>query len=266
MTMLEQIVKAKRRDVQQNKQDVPVAMLEKSGFFQTVTYSLESSLNRKDGYGIIAEFKRQSPSRGIINNTAKAEDVCRKYISSGAAGVSILTNREFFGGSNEDLVKARKLLQGPVLRKEFIIDQYQIIESRSLGADVVLLIVDILSAAELKSFSTLATSLNMEVLFEIHDEAGIEKLPPEARMIGVNSRNLGNFSIDMDILKKTIGKLPGDAVKIAESGIDSAETLVNLKNEGFGGFLIGERFMREADPGISCNDFISKLNNLQTCK
>ena len=264
--MLQQIVKAKRRDVQQNKLDVPVARLERSGFFQTGTYSLESSLRRKDGYGIIAEFKRQSPSRGIINNTASVEDVCMRYINSGAAGVSVLTNNEFFGGSNEDLVKARRLLQGPVLRKEFIIDKYQIIESRSLGADVILLIVDILSAAELEGFSTLAASFGMEVLFEIHDEGGIKKLPQEARMIGVNSRNLGNFSIDMDILKRTIGRLPGDAVKIAESGIDSAETLISLKNEGFGGFLIGERFMRETDPGMSCNDFIEKLNTLQACK
>jgi indole-3-glycerol phosphate synthase len=266
MTILEKIVIAKRRETEKRKETIPVSKLEQSIHFKAVTFSLEESLRGKEGFGIIAEFKKQSPSRGIINPEADPREVCSRYISSGASAVSILTDSEFFGGSTEDLINTRKLISAPVLRKDFIIDEYQIIESKSIGADVILLIADILNKEEMKSFSSLAASLGLEVLFEIHDESGIDKLPSGARLVGVNSRNLGNFSIDMDILKRTINKLPTDAVKIAESGIDSAETLINLKNEGFRGFLIGELFMRNADPGQASEDFIDNIKKLMTCK
>lgn len=266
MTILDKIVGAKRRETEKRKANTAVSLLEQSIQFSAATFSLEKSLRENEGYGIIAEFKKQSPSRGIINPEADPGEVCSRYISSGASSVSILTDSEFFGGSIANLVNTRKLISAPVLRKDFIIDEYQIIESKSIGADVILLIADILTKEEIKKFSALAESLGMEVLFEIHDESGIDKLPPGARLVGVNSRNLGNFSIDMDILKRTINMLPSDAVKIAESGIDSADTLLNLKNEGFGGFLIGELFMRNTDPGQACEDFINNLKELMTCK
>jgi indole-3-glycerol phosphate synthase len=266
MTILENIVNAKRRETEKRKSNTPVSSLEKSMQFNAGTFSLEKALCEKEGYGIIAEFKKQSPSRGIINPEADPREVCSRYITAGASAVSILTDSEFFGGSTNDLVKTRKLVNAPILRKDFILDEYQIIESKSMGADAILLIADILNKNEMKNFSSLAATLGLEVLFEIHDESGIEKLPSGVRLVGVNSRNLGNFSIDMDILKRTINKLPFDAVKIAESGIDSAGTLLNLKNEGFGGFLIGELFMRNADPGQASEDFIDNLKKLITCK
>jgi indole-3-glycerol phosphate synthase len=265
MNLLEKITTAKRRELEVQKSVIPVHLLEKSKYFKASTCSLEKSLLKLEGYGIIAEFKRQSPSRGIINPSARSEDVCPGYINSGAAAVSILTNNSF-GGSNEDLGKVRDLIRNPILRKEFIIDEYQVIESKSMGADVILLIADILSGRELRELSSVALSLGMEVLFEIHDDSGIDKLPPGARLVGVNSRNLGNFSINMEILNDTVNKLPAGAVKIAESGIDSAETMYSLNSAGFSGFLIGELFMREADPAKACEDFIANLNQLRRCK
>jgi indole-3-glycerol phosphate synthase len=266
MSILEQIVKAKRRDIERYKQTVPVALLEKSEYFQAGSISLEKSLLNEGGHGIIAEFKRQSPSRGVINSLALAEEVCPFYLRSGASAVSVLTNGEFFGGSNEDLLNARRLCKGPILRKEFIIDEYQVVESKSIGADAILLIADILSAGELEKLSGLARLLDMEVLFEIHDENGIKKLPAGARLVGVNSRNLGNFSVDMDILKKTADRLPPASIKVAESGIGSVEALIDLKKEGFRGFLIGELFMRDQYPGKACENFINNLKKLQPCK
>jgi indole-3-glycerol phosphate synthase len=266
MNLLEKIVKAKQRDIQLDKQKAPVALLEKGEFFLTPVRSLEKSLLEKEGFGIIAEFKKQSPSRGIINSSALPGEVCRQYFDSGAAAVSILTNGKFFGGSTADLLEARRSVGGPILRKEFIIDEYQIIESKSIGADAILLIADILSAHDLDRFFSLASSLRLEVLFEIHDISGIGKLPGGARLVGVNSRNLGTFSIDMDILKKTIKMLPAHTLKIAESGIDSVETLFRLNSKGFGGFLIGELFMRETDPAKACDSFISNLKKQKICK
>ncbi len=260
MSILKKIVSAKRNDIERDKRNMPVASLEKSNCFSMPVRSLEKSLLDPELYGIIAEFKRQSPSRGIINSTALPEEVCPAYFKAGASAVSVLTNNQFFGGSNEDLIKAGKLCNGPILRKEFIIDQYQVIESRSIGADAILLIADILSKGEMRRLSSLARSLKLEVLFEIHDESGIAKLPPDGRLVGVNSRNLASFDINMDILRRITGKLPTGIIKIAESGIHSEQAMLQLKNEGFTGFLIGERFMQESDPGIACRNFINNLN------
>ncbi len=264
MSVLEKIVRNKRVEIEATKRNTPAALLEKSQYFQRKTVSLERSLLDREKHGIIAEFKRQSPSRGVINNGVTPENVCGRYLSSGASAVSVLTNGQFFGGSNEDLARARKLCNGPILRKEFIIDEYQVLESKSIGADAILLIADILTGVEMKRLSALAGSLNMEVLFEIHDKHGIEKLPPGSRLIGINSRNLGNFSIDMNILRRTISMLPPGSIKIAESGIHSAETVSGLKNMGFTGFLIGELFMKEKDPGEACSKFINDLKNLNS--
>ena len=264
MSVLEKIVRSKRIEIEATRKNTPVALLEKSKYFQRETLSLERSLLDKGKHGIIAEFKRKSPSRGVINSSVKPENVCPRYLNSGASAVSVLTNGEFFGGSNEDLAKARKLCDGPILRKEFIIDEYQVVESKSIGADAILLIADILSAFQMKRLSELAKSLKMEVLYEIHDKSGIEKLPPGSRLTGINSRNLGNFSIDMNILRRTIGMLPPGSLKIAESGIHSAEAVSDLKNMGFTGFLIGELFMKEKDPGEACSKFINNLKNLDS--
>jgi len=264
MNFLEKIVKAKRTELEVSKSNIPVDSLERSEYFNRETVSLEKALLDSEKHGIIAEFKRQSPSHGVINPSATSGPVCFRYFSSGASAVSVLTNSEFFGGRNEDLVNARQHCQGPILRKEFIIDEYQVIESKSIGADAILLIADILSGNELRNLSQLAYSLKMEVLFEIHDKGGIGKLPRESILIGINSRNLGNFRIDMGILKKTIGKLPKESIKIAESGINSAMSLVDLEKMGFRGFLIGELFMRENDPGDACRKFVDEIRYLKS--
>jgi indole-3-glycerol phosphate synthase len=260
MKILEKIVGAMRLEIAERKRKVPVSLLEKSKFFQSPVSSLEESLAK--GSGIIAEFKRRSPSRGIINSSGEPGEICASYLNSGASAVSVLTNGEFFGGNNQDLLTVREKCNGVILRKEFIIDDYQVIESKSIGADAILLIADILSEKELKRLSALARSLEMEILFEIHDEKGTDKLPGGARLIGVNSRNLDNFIIDMDIPRKIISKLPETGIKIAESGIHSPEKLMELREAGFKGFLIGELFMKENDPGEACNSFIGKLNRL----
>ena len=263
MNILEKIVSAKRKEILKSKNAVPVSSLEKSKHFPAQTLSLERSLQNNKGFGVIAEFKRQSPSRGIINSAARPGKVCGAYLDSGASAVSVLTDREFFGGGNDDLLQARRACNGVILRKEFIIDEYQVIESKSIGADVILLIAGILSRQELKALSDLALSLELEVLFEIHSEGDIGKLPGKAVLIGVNSRNLDTFSINMDIPGKIISKLPETTIKIAESGIHSAEKLMELKKAGFDGFLIGEKFMKEQDPGESCRMFIEDLRQLR---
>lgn len=259
MNILEKIVRAKQADLDILKASNPVASLEKSEYFQSGTRSLEKALADTKRHGIIAEFKKQSPSKGVINSSALPQKVCPLYLEAGASAVSVLTNREFFGGCNKDLVKTRGVCNGPILRKEFIIDEYQVIESKSIGADAILLIVDILNKNQLKNLYSLALSLKMEVLLEIHDEGGIKKLPSDSVIIGINSRNLGNFSINMDILNTIINMLPEESIKVAESGIQSPETLIKLKNLGFRGFLIGELFMKETDPGAACRKFIQDI-------
>jgi indole-3-glycerol phosphate synthase len=262
MQMLEKIVRAVRLEITERKSKVPVSFLERSEYFRSPVRSLERSL--MEGSGIIAEFKRRSPSRGIINSRVDPGEVCSAYLNSGASAVSVLTNSRFFGGNDQDLLTVRQKCNGVILRKEFIIDDYQVIESKSIGADAILLIADILSEKELQRLSALALSLELEILYEIHDEKGTDKLPDGARLIGVNSRNLDNFIIDMDIPRKIISKLPGTGIKIAESGIHSPEKLMELKEAGFEGFLIGELFMKEKDPGEACNSFISKLKHLSS--
>lgn len=259
MKILEKIVRATRSETKRDKTANPVSVLEKSSHFNRPVISLEESLCDPGRHGIIAEFKKRSPSRGTINSSAIPEEVCPVYFKAGASAVSVLTNSQFFGGSKDDLLRVRDLCNGPLLRKEFIIDEYQVIESRSIGADAILLIADILTAPQMKELSRLARSLALEVLFEIHDENGIEKLPPWARIVGVNSRNLDNFNVDPGIPGRTAGKLPPCCIKVAESGISSETDIVRLRSEGFSGFLIGERFMRETDPGTACSKFINNL-------
>lgn len=266
MNILEKIVTYKRKEVGQLKIDNPAALLEKSKFFRRKTLSLKRAIADSKKNGIIAEFKRQSPSRGVINQYADPAIVCPRYLEAGASALSILTDGEYFGGSNSDLLAVRDLCDAPILRKEFIIDEYQVVEARSIGADAILLIADILTAREMKILTGVAESLDLEVLFEIHNENGIAKLPADARLIGINSRNLGDFSVNMDILEKTIGRLPESSIKIAESGIHSAGTLAELRSVGFDGFLIGEMFMKDKNPGEKCREFIIDVNSYKKIK
>jgi indole-3-glycerol phosphate synthase len=263
MNILEEIVKYKRAEVQEARELYPVKLLEKSPYFKAAPVSLEKYLLRSDLSGIIAEFKRKSPSKGMINEYADPANVCLEYMQAGASALSVITDTQYFGGSARDLTTARRYNFCPILRKDFIVDEYQVIEARSMGADVILLIAEILTFQELKNLYELAASLQMEVLFEIHHRENISKLPADARIIGINNRNLENFEVNIAHSMQLLSLLPASTIKVAESGIDSPETALRLKEAGFAGLLMGERFMREADPGRACKLFIKGMRKLK---
>jgi indole-3-glycerol phosphate synthase len=259
MTILDHIVSHKYEEVKENKAMYPVHILEKSTFFHQNTFSLKNSLMREDLFGIIAEFKRRSPSRGIINESAKPEKVCSGYIQGGASGVSVLTDNKFFGGSSDDLISVRKSGNFPVLRKDFIVDEYQIIEARSLGADAILLIAVIHEAAKMEKLHSFALTLGLEVLIEVHDENDLSRIPADAQMVGINSRNLRSFEVDQKNFIRLVNRIPRGIVKVAESGIKSVSDYMNLRNAGFTGFLMGEIFMKTPKPAETCSSFINEL-------
>lgn len=261
--ILDTIIAAKHKEVAEARELYPLKLLEKSIFFNATPVSMEKYLKRQDLTGIIAEFKRQSPSRGLINAYADPATICLEYMQAGAAALSVLTDTPFFGGHLQDLRNARKYNYCPILRKDFMVDEYQIIEARSIGADAVLLISEVLTSQQLKQLSQLACSLGMEVLFEIHDEESLQKLPADARMVGINNRNLNDFSINQERCLQLSQQLPLGVVRIAESGINQPQDILKLRQYGFHGFLIGERFMREAKPGLACRQFIQQLKTLE---
>ncbi len=264
MNILDQIVETKKKEVEENKAVNPLRRLEKSIYNRAKPVSLKQYIMRDDLPGIIAEFKRRSPSKGMINEFADPALVSLAYMQAGASALSVITDNYFFGGSNNDLMAARHNNFCPILRKDFIIDEYQVLEARSIGADAILLIAAILSAGEMKQLSDLAHNLQMEVLFEVHDAAGIDKLPPDAEIVGINNRDLKTFTLNRAHTLEMAATLPANVVKVAESGINDAKKLVELKAAGYNGFLIGERFMREMDPGKACRRFIKQVKNLAT--
>jgi len=214
----------------------------------------------RSGSGIIAEFKRRSPSRSVINQTAAVTDVVRAYEKAGASAISVLGDTKYFGGALEDLIQARNSVDIPVLRKEFIIDPYQIYEAKAFGADAVLLIAAILPEKEITKFSKLAKSLKLEVLLEIHNKKELENSDlTYVDMVGVNNRNLKTFEVSLEISKELSMLIPDEKVKVSESGISSVEAINELRNYGYKGFLIGENFMKTDDPGSSAAEFINKL-------
>ncbi|MGE0079391.1 MAG: indole-3-glycerol phosphate synthase TrpC [Bacteroidales bacterium] len=263
MSILDEIVLNKKQEVAEQKELYPVKLLERSIYFNSQPLSLSEYILRPDLSGIIAEFKRKSPSKGVINEYAKPEQVCLQYMQAGASALSVLTDSKFFGGHQKDLTTARKFNYCPILRKDFIVDEYQIVEAKSIGADAILLIAEILTAEELLSLATFAKSLGLQVLFEVHSEENIGKLPADASIVGINNRNLKNFEVNIDHSASLLQHLPNNVVKVAESGIDSAETLISLKSIGFDGFLIGEKFMRESNPGKACGTFVNRIKELE---
>ena len=260
MNILDKIVVQKKKEVAEKKELYPTPLLEKSTFFDSQTISLSHYIKRKDKSGIIAEFKRKSPSKPAINLYANAEEVSISYMQAGASALSILTDTTFFGGKSEDLIAARKYNFCPILRKDFIIDEYQIIEARSIGADAILLIAEILTKEKISQLSSLAHSLGMEVLLELHSESQLEKYAEGIKLIGVNNRDLDTFETDVNFSKQLISKLPTEVIKISESGIHSAGVVRELKEIGYDGFLIGERFMQNAHPGDACKSFIQEIS------
>jgi indole-3-glycerol phosphate synthase len=259
MNILDTIIAEKHKEVAERKQLYPTKLLEKSLFFENKCISLKEYILRNDKYGIIAEFKHKSPSKGMINEYADIEKVSIGYMQAGASALSVLTDEKFFGGSSKDLTTARKFNFCPILRKDFIIDEYQIIEAKSIGADAILLIASVLSSKDINRLAQFAKSLGMEILLELHDNSELDRINQFTELVGVNNRNLKNFSVDINHSVKLAHSIPDNFVKIAESGISSVESLIDLKNNGFQGFLIGEKFMSSSRPEIACKDFITEL-------
>ncbi len=254
MNILEKIVQHKGKEVNERKSEVSVAALENGRFFQRTTLSLKKSLRNPQKTGIIAEYKRKSPSKGIINAKDSVEAVTKAYYAFGASGISILTDHEFFGGSLDDLIAARD--NGiPILRKDFVIDEYQIIEAKAYGADVILLIAGCLTPGEVKNLSASAQKLGLEVLLEIHDETELEHVCETIDIVGVNNRNLKTFEVDLQHSVQLAEKIDNHFLKVAESGIHSVEDVHFLKQHGFNGFLIGEFFMKQKSPMEAFKNF-----------
>ncbi len=259
MKTLNTIVDYKKTEVIERKALYPKELLERSHYFKAKPVSLSKYLLRDDKSGIIAEIKKQSPSLGIINKYVNVEKTSIGYMQAGASALSILTDNHFFGGSSEDLSIARKFNFCPILRKEFIIDEYQIIESKSIGADAILLIAAILSKKQIIQFTDLAQSLSMEVLLELHSADEIDKVYDKVNVVGVNNRNLHTMQIDINQSFLMIDLLPKEMVKVSESGIDSIETIQQLKKVGYQGFLIGSQFMKHPQPDLACKEFVKQL-------
>ena len=266
MNILDKIIDYKKKEVAERKSLYPVELLERSIYFETPVVSLKKYLLRKDKTGIIAEFKKRSPSKGDINPYATVEKISIGYMQAGASALSILTDNHFFGGKNADLTEARKFNFCPVLRKDFIIDEYQLIEAKSIGADAILLIAECLEKDQLKQLAAKAKSLGLEVLMEIHSVGQLAKLNENVDIVGVNNRNLENFTVDINTSIGLSEAIPKDFIKISESGINNAESIVELQQAGFQGFLIGEYFMKSPDPPKACADLISSINALRTRK
>ena len=263
MNILEKIVAHKKQEVTAHKKLVPVDLLERSVGFGRQVVSMKQYVTDPDKSGIIAEFKRKSPSKGLINGSSQVEQTTVGYIQAGASALSVLTDSEFFGGSNEDLVAARKVNSVPILRKDFVIDEYQIVEAKSIGADCILLIAAVLDPVRLEELAGFAHRLGLEVLLEVHDEAELDRsVNDHLDLIGVNNRNLKTFEVSLDTSLDMVDKIPSPFVKISESGISDPRTLIQLRAAGFDGFLIGENFMKSEDPMEAAGRFIADFRRL----
>jgi indole-3-glycerol phosphate synthase len=262
--ILREIVDHKRSEVEERQELHPVKLLEKSIYFESKPVSLRSYLQRPDKIGVIAEIKRRSPSKGDINTYISVEHLSLGYMQSGASALSILTDMKYFGGKNEDLTTGRRFNFCPILRKDFMIDPYQVIEAKSIGADVILLIAAAISPQLTKELASLARSLGLEVLLEVHNAHEIEThLCDEIDLLGVNNRDLTTFTVSTETSEALVEKIPPHLVKITESGISDAETIVRLKKLGYQGFLIGEAFMKTPKPEGACRKLIEQVVALQ---
>ena len=259
MNILDKIVADKLREIALKKSAVPTKQLEHATLFSRPTISLSTKICDSN-FGIIAEHKRRSPSKSDINHNFSVEEVAKGYENGGVAGISVLTDAKYFGGSLDDLLLARASVSIPILRKEFIIDEYQILEAKSHGADVILLIASILTKTEIKKLSEFAKSLHLEVLLEVHNLDELEKsMMPTLDMIGVNNRNLATFEVSLSTSKLLSESIPNEFMKISESGISSVSDVVSLLDYGYKGFLIGENFMKTENAGRAAMDFISEI-------
>lgn len=259
MTILDNIVAEQKQLVDSLKREKTIKDLEKESAFSRKVFSLYQQLADVHNMGIIAEFKRQSPSKGDINKLANVETVTKGYEEAGAAAISVLTNERFFGALANDFALARQTVSIPLLRKEFIVDEYQIVETKAMGADILLLIAACLTKKEIKSFASIANNVGLQVLLEIHTEEELEKITDYCDFIGINNRNLKTFEVDVENSIRLANSLPKEKIKIAESGLSEIRMVKRLSAEGFRSFLMGENFMKTKDPGVACQSFIQEL-------
>ena len=259
MSILDQIIADKKKEVTLRKTLFPTSYWEASPLFERSTNSLTKRL-RNSQSGIIAEHKRRSPSKENINSALNVTDVAEGYENAGVCGMSVLTDGKYFGGALEDLNLARAASKLPLLRKEFIIDEYQLIEAKAHGADIILLIAAVLTRKEIQQLSTQAKALGLEVLLEVHNTEELEKsIMPSLDLLGVNNRNLKTFEVSLETSKDLADRIPAEFVKVSESGISQVNAIQDLKNYGYQGFLVGERFMKTTNPGEAAQNFIQQL-------
>lgn len=258
--ILQEIVATKRAEVDRRKRETDLqALYRQAETPRTTRHSLREAL-RSSSTGIISEFKRRSPSKGWINREADVQSVVRAYQRAGATALSVLTDTPYFGGTDDDLRAARQACPLPILRKDFTIDEFQLVESRVLGADAVLLIAAALTREQCRRFAEIAHQLELEVLLEIHDQSELDYYSEYVDVLGVNNRNLGSFHTDVANSFRLIEQMPQEATPISESGISNPDTVKELRAIGFKGFLIGENFMKTEAPGDSLESFINALN------
>ena len=261
MKILDKIVEDKKIEINKLLSNSSISKLENSHLFSKKCISLKESIKNNNS-GIICEFKRRSPSNQNINYISSLSDVVSGYEEAGAAGLSILTNKKYFDGDTQDIIDIRDISNLPILRKEFIISEYQVIETKSIGSDAILLIASILSKEEIIGYSSLAKSIGLEVLLEIHSEDELYKISgDDIDIVGVNNRNLDTLEIDLNNSIELYEKIPSKFVKVSESGISEVESILKLKEVGYNGFLIGEKFMKTNNPMESAYDFIKKIEN-----
>ncbi len=257
-TILDKIIAHKKGEVEKQKLQLSFNNLIRQKRVRK-RYSLKQNILKENAGGIIAEFKRKSPSKGWINQQAESAEIVSSYEKAGVSGVSILTDSAFFGGSQNDLINAGKLVKLPILRKDFIIDEYQIAEANIMGADVILLIAACLSPQRVLELAKTARRYNLEVLLEIHNENELAHICDEVNLVGVNNRNLHTFKINLETSVQLSSQIPDEYVKISESGISSVDDVKYLRSHGYKGFLMGETFMKTDNPGKSCKEFIKQL-------
>ncbi|SBV99531.1 Indole-3-glycerol phosphate synthase [uncultured Dysgonomonas sp.] len=257
-SILDKIIANKRLEVERHKKDASINELEKRLSTITPRASFKEAI-KNSRTGIIAEFKRRSPSRDWIFKDAKVEDVIPLYSQNGASAISVLTDMDFFGGELADLELAGSLTKTPLLRKDFVVDEYQLYQAKISGASAILLIASALTIDETKQLAKKAKELNLDVLLEIHNEQELHHINDKVDVVGVNNRNLGTFVTDIQISFDLADKIPNDFIKISESGISQPQTVIDLQQAGYKGFLMGENFMKTSNPGKALEDFINQL-------
>jgi indole-3-glycerol phosphate synthase len=264
VNILPQILAKKKLELQKQKKTVSLKTLAQSVHFNRQRFV---ATLKKPGPSIVAEFKRASPSEGVIRSNGKVEDIATGYASAGAAALSVLTERNFFQGSEADLKSARKVSGLPVLRKDFIFDEYQLVEAKSWGADAVLLIAAILNNTKLSALLQACRRWELEAVVEVHNHSDLDRaLAFGADAIGVNNRDLKTMKVDLRTSFALAEKMDGRTVFISESGLSSPEEAAKLYRAGYQGFLIGTHFMKQPGPGAALKKFLTELRKLTDAK